>query len=456
MICQEDILETSEPKSTPIQAPSRDPLEAIYALNIGDFMAESFISEDLLSKISQRLANNPDKLKAQLEELIQIYSIDKTLGILGLDTQSGFLIYDSITATLAHMLQVDACHLFQAATKDNGEQMLSLTGTSVPLDSSQRWEIGVNVRAINFLGDVYRELETQAVEDVRKLPSWKPIERLGQTNTRAIIAVPLKDAHRRTGVLVFESYQPTAFPPELVHLAEVTGTVFVTSTRLQQLIAQAQEQITLSAPDPNLLVNLRAQITESIADLGSQQQAFAESLAAAIDARHHFTQGHSQLTAKLAKAIAEALQLNEKTIDLVYLAGLVGSIGKVHIPPELTGKTGKLTPEEWERLRDHPNVGVGLLAKINFLSEVSPYVHSQNERWDGSGRPEGLRGRSIPLGARILAVANAYCSMTHDRPYRGKALSHEQAVETLQKEAGTQWDPLVIEALTKLPPEAFR
>jgi hypothetical protein len=83
----------------------RDPIEAIYALNIGDFMADSFISDDLLRKISHRLSDDPDKLKAQLEELIQIYSMDKTLGVLGLDAQAGFLIYDSIAATLAGMFQ---------------------------------------------------------------------------------------------------------------------------------------------------------------------------------------------------------------------------------------------------------------------------------------------------------------------------------------------------------------
>jgi HD-GYP domain-containing protein (c-di-GMP phosphodiesterase class II) len=451
-------LETSKPKSAqaPLQSPAHDPLEAIYALNIGDFVAESFISDDLLHKISQRLADNPNKLKAQLEELIHIYSIDKTLGILGLDTQAGFLIYDSIAATLAQMFQVDACHLFQAATKDNGEQVLSLTGTSITLDSAQRWEIGVNVKALNFFSDVYRGLGTQAIEDVSRLPSWKPIGKLQQEKTRSLLATPLQDGHRTTGVLVFESYTATAFTPETKHLAEITATVFVTSTRLQQLIAQAQEQVRQPAPDVNTLVNLRAQITESIADLGVHQQAFAESLANAVDARHNFSRGHSQMVARLARAIAETLELNEKTIDLVYTAGLVGSIGKVHIPRELTGKTGGLAADEWERLRDHPNVGVSLLAKINFLSEVSPYVHSQNERWDGSGSPEGLRGRSIPLGSRILAVANAYYGMTQERPYRGEPMTHAKALETLQQEAGAKWDPLVVEALAKISPEAFK
>jgi HD-GYP domain-containing protein (c-di-GMP phosphodiesterase class II) len=435
---------------------SRDPIEAIYALNIGDFVAESFISDELLTKISHRLADDPLKLKAQLEELIHIYSIDKTLGVLGLDAQSGFLIYDSIASTLAGMFEVDACHLFQAATKDTGEQALSLTGTSMELDASQRWEISLQTKTLDFLCDVYREYETQVYADVAKIPNWRPIERLGQKKTRSLIATPLSEGHRALGILVFEAYTQTTFSPELVHLAGVTAKVFVTSMRLQHLVAEAQDKINTARLDNNTLLNLRAQITESIADLGSHQQDFVEALSAAVDARHNFTRGHSKMVGNLAQAIAEQLELNEKTVDLTYIAGLLGSLGKVHIPRELINKKETLNPEDWNRLRDHPNVGVSLLVKINFLSEVIPYIHSQNERWDGSGGPEGLKGKSIPLGSRILAVANAYYGMTQERPYRGQALSHADAVKTLQTEAGSKWDPLVVDALANIAEESLQ
>src|SRR5690606_21565821 len=148
---------------------------------------------------------------------------------------------------------------------------------------------------------------------------------------------------------------------------------------------EAQDKINHPRLDENALLSMRAQITESIADLGVHQQNFVETLSLAIDARQNFTRGHSKMVGQLAQAIAEQLALNEKTVDLVYLAGLMGSLGKVHIPKELISKKDALSPAEWESLRDHPNVGVNLLVKINFLSEVIPYVHSQNERWDGSG-----------------------------------------------------------------------
>lgn len=454
-------MESSNPKSA-VNAhhseaeASRDPIEAIYALNIGDFVAESFISDDLLEKISHRLADDPGKLKAQLDELIHIYSMDKTLGVLGLDAQSGFLIYDSIAGTLARMFQMDACHLFQIASKDTGEQTLSLTGTSLELDRSQRWEISIPAKANDFLSDVARGYETVTHSQITKIPNWNPLERINQQQARSIMATPLREGHKQMGVLVFESYTPIAFSEEMVQLADVTAKVFVTGMRLQQLVAEAQDKVMLSKPDTNSLLNMRAQITESIADLGSHQQEFVEALSMAIDARHNFTRGHSKMVGELAQAIAETLTLNEKTTDLIYLAGLLGSLGKVHIPQEIISKKDSLNPEEWDRLRDHPNVGVSLLVKINFLSEVVPYVHSQHERWDGSGIPEGLAGRSIPLGARILAVANAYYAMTQERPYRGEPMSHAQAISTLQQEAGVKWDPLIVDALSKISPDSFR
>lgn len=449
------------PVTTHAEELSRDPLEAIYALNIGDFVADSFISDELLDKISHRLADDPAKLRAQIEELIHIYAMDKTLGVLGLDARQGFLIYDSVATTLAQMFQVDACHLFQIASKDTGEQNLSLTGTSIPLDATQRWEIAIPLQSMDVLSDTARSYETQVVLDVNQLPNWRPIERLGQAQTRSVMLTPLREGSKAMGVLVFESYaaapDASRLGPELVHLADVTAKVFVTAMRLQQLVAEAQDQISQERLDTNALLNMRAHVTESIADLGIHQQNFAEALSLAVDARHNFTRGHSRQVAQLARAVAEALALNEKTVELVYLAGLVGSVGKVSLPQALMSKAEALTPAERDRLHDHPNVGVSLLMKINFLSEVAPYVQTQHERWDGSGFPDGLRGMSIPLGARILAVANAYYGMTQERPYRqGEPLTHEQALAALQQEAGALWDPLVVSTLAQISPDSFR
>ena len=112
-------------------------------------------------------------------------------------------------------------------------------------------------------------------------------------------------------------------------------------------------------------------------------------------------------------------------------------------------KKEKLSQEEWEQLQNHPNVGVSLLMSINFLSEVIPYIHYHKERWDGTGEPEKLKGQSIPLGSRIIAVADAYCALREDRPYRA-GLSNEESMKIIKEESGKKWDPDMVDALEKV------
>ena len=138
--------------------------------------------------------------------------------------------------------------------------------------------------------------------------------------------------------------------------------------------------------------------------------------------------------------------MNEKTTDLIYYAGLLQNIGKIAVPEKLFAANGQLSTDELKLIQEHADFGVHLLMNINFLSEVVPYITYQKERYDGSGMPEGLKGQSIPFGSRIIAVADAYCAMTSDRPYR-KAMSVDKALEIMSSEIGKKWDPVVIQAL---------
>ena len=146
--------------------------------------------------------------------------------------------------------------------------------------------------------------------------------------------------------------------------------------------------------------------------------------------------------------ICSELGLNEKTKDLVYYAALLRNIGKITLPIEIFDKKGELTKEEWAKLYNHPNIGVNLLMSINFMAEVIPYIHYHKERWNGTGR-EGLSGQSIPLGSRIIAIADAYCALTTDRTYR-KAMSVEKALEIMREEASIKWDPMLVDVLINL------
>ena len=195
--------------------------------------------------------------------------------------------------------------------------------------------------------------------------------------------------------------------------------------------------------------HLRAELTALIGDLCDYQQNFVEELAKAVDMKGQYKVSHSQNTANLARQICRQLGLNEKTTDLIYYAGLLQNIGKITLPERIFATNGKLSPDELKKIQEHITTGVNMLMNINFLSEVVPYVTYQTERYDGSGKPEGLKGQSIPLGSRIIAAADAFSAMTSDRPYR-KAMSKEEALEIMQKEAGSKWDNDVVQALAHI------
>ena len=219
-----------------------------------------------------------------------------------------------------------------------------------------------------------------------------------------------------------------------------------TTITLQKVIEQTHQEINDESVSEFELKKLRGDLTVLIGDLCDYQQNFVESLATAVDRKGQYTVSHSRNSAKLARNICAKLGLNEKTTDLIYYAALLQNIGKITLPEKLFATNGKLSPQELNKIKNHTNIGVNLLMNINFLSEVVPYITYQTERVDGSGFPEGLKGQSIPLGSRIIAVSDAYSAMTSDRPYR-KAMDKDKALAIMKEESGSKWDPDVINAL---------
>lgn len=218
---------------------------------------------------------------------------------------------------------------------------------------------------------------------------------------------------------------------------------------LQYVIDEANKLIDDEHSTVGDLQHIRAELTALIGDLCDYQQSFVEHLAYAVDTKGQYTVSHSKNTAKLARLICKQLGLNEKTTDLIYYAGLLQNIGKIALPERIFAANGKLSPEEFKKIQEHSNIGVHLLMNINFLSEVVPYITYQKERYDGSGEPEGLKGQSIPFGSRIIAAADAYSAMTSDRPYR-KAMPVEKALDIMKSEAGSKWDPVVVNTLAEI------
>lgn len=428
-----------------------DPLEEIFALNLGDFISEHLISDDLAHKIGKNVKDKTSSLKSQLKELISIYSLDNTLCVLGFSSKEDYVIYNSIAKTVVQMLDMDACHIYltkeYAKGLDRTDNDLILVGTSLEFeDDLYGHNIGYSLDDKSFISEAFLKRETIEAKNPLFSHRFSPNTTLGENNVKILTAIPMQNNAQVVGVIVIESYSDKFFKDEYLRLIESTATLFATSMGLQKIIEEASSLIENVDASIGDLQHMRAELTALIGDLGDQQQFFVEHLATAVDAKGQYKISHSQNTAELARQICRQLALNEKTIDLIYYAGLLQNIGKITLSESLFSHTGNLSPDEWAQLENHPNVGINLLMNINFLSEVVPYIHYHRERWDGQGEPEGLKGFSIPLGSRIIAVADAFSAMTADRPYR-KAMLKQQALDEIKKEAQTKWDPVIVDAL---------
>lgn len=384
-----------------------DPIEEMFALNLGDFIAENLISEDLAKKISTK-ANKKERLQNQLKELIDIYSSKNTLCVLNFSTNEEQAIYTSISKSIVQMLEVESCKIY--LTKD---KKLTLVGNS----TTETSECNVKLDELMHQDIIQKENLTY---------------------------IPMRSSVMPAGVIEIKSEKELDedYLELIISIANLLGTTIT----LQGEVEHTNQLISDNLTSEIELKQQRAELTALIGDLCDYQQNFVESLANAVDRKGQYTVSHSRNTAKLARGICRKLGLNEKTTDLIYYAGLLQNIGKITLPEKIFATNGKLSSDELQKIKNHINVGVNLLMNINFLSEVVPYITYQSERVDGSGTPEGLKGQSIPLGSRIIAVADAYSAMTSDRPFR-KAMDSAKALEIITSETDTKWDKDVVNAL---------
>ncbi|MHB8858570.1 MAG: diguanylate cyclase [Thermoleophilia bacterium] len=177
--------------------------------------------------------------------------------------------------------------------------------------------------------------------------------------------------------------------------------------------------------------------------------AAAQAIAASVDERTERDQRHAESVARLASVIAAEMKMDEDEVHRIRVAGLLHDIGLVTVPAEIINKRDHLNAEEWQRIKEHPEVSETILKHISSLQSFLPVVRHHHEHYDGAGYPDGLIRDQIPLGARILAVADAFQAMISDRPYR-RALTTDEALNELQMSAGTQFDPAVVDAFISL------
>lgn len=190
-------------------------------------------------------------------------------------------------------------------------------------------------------------------------------------------------------------------------------------------------------------VEVEKRHVEQIASLNMRT---IEALALAIEAKDHTTHTHLQRVRTYAIEVAKELSLADEQIEALRAAALLHDIGKLAVPEQIINKPGKLTPEEFEKMKVHPIVGAEILERVAFPYPVAPIVRSHHERWDGSGYPEGLAGEAIPVGARILAAVDCLDALASHRQYR-QALPLSEAMAKVKEKSGTWFDPRVVEIL---------
>jgi putative nucleotidyltransferase with HDIG domain len=204
--------------------------------------------------------------------------------------------------------------------------------------------------------------------------------------------------------------------------------------------------------------NLEGKVRERTKQLAEKHQelrtAYVQTiraLAEAVDAKDAYTRGHSERVGVYASKIAREMGFQKDFIERVYIAGLLHDVGKIGVRDSVITKPDRLTPEEYDEIKQHPAIGAKILEPVDFLSDVTPCVRHHHEWYDGSDRgyPDRLRGDAIPLPSRIILVADTVEAMTSDRPYR-KALPLDVVYTELTKYSGSQFDPVCVDAFLRL------
>ncbi|GAB6063979.1 HD-GYP domain-containing protein [Deferrisoma palaeochoriense] len=199
----------------------------------------------------------------------------------------------------------------------------------------------------------------------------------------------------------------------------------------ERLVVTLGRQVAVAVEKAQLLDGLRRTVTESI-----------RALAGAIEAKDPYTRGHSDRVTHYTRLIAKALGLPPDEVDVVVRAAVLHDVGKIGVPSAVLNKPARLDEDEFRLIQRHPLVGTEIVREIRAMGETLSIIRHHHERVDGRGYPDGLAGEGIPLGARILAVADTFDAMTSDRPYR-KGLPNEVAYEEIERCSGTQFDPEV-------------
>jgi putative nucleotidyltransferase with HDIG domain/PAS domain S-box-containing protein len=420
----------------------------MLAANLG----EALSAEDAHSLEAIKIGGH--RLQAIIDELMEFAQVQQ-----GEVTPDGVVEFD-----LAELINSVAADLQQLANSKQVSLLLNLPPAAVHLRTDAKllrtavYQLLLNGINFNKCGgsvrvsiaplqdNVYIQVQDTGVgiPQTELDAIFGPFVQVEEHNTRKVgglglgLSMALRAVRQLGGSLSVESTldEGSRFNLQLpLNLAETSSELSELRTRLEATYRQSLAY------------------ARQIHDLNAQlQHYFMATLAAmneAIEARDVYTRGHSDRVAALALRLARRLGYSERALRTLEMAGRLHDIGKLGTPDRLLTKGGNLTTAEYEQVKQHVTLGWKILEPLDFLHEILPVAFSHHERWDGLGYPQGLAGEAIPLGGRILAVADAYLAMTSPRSFR-EAIPHQEAVTIIREGAGSQWDPEVVDAFLEL------
>jgi len=310
-----------------------------------------------------------------------------------------------------------------------GDRLLKLMADGAVRDTIRPYDIASRPGGDEFSIILPHTTVEQAMEIAERLRSA-----VGTCDTRAI-GVPTGTVAASIGIAHFPSDGATR--DDLIEAADAA--LYHAKSQGRDRVHRGLTAITHVERDPRKLYDLLLDANTST----------IEALAAAIDARDPYTAGHSRRVADCATELAVALGYQERFVQDLRLACLFHDVGKIGVPDAILQKPGKLTDDEFARMKDHARLGADMLDRVQSLQRALAGIRHHHERWDGRGYPDALAGDEIPAMARVIAVADAYDAMTSNRVYRA-ALLPEDVTRILRSGAGVQWDAVMVEKWVEL------
>lgn len=364
--------------------------------------------EEWGSRLEEKVSLRTRELKKSKDQLSVLYQVSRAIS-------STLKLDDILQTILDFSIKISGAGRGSIMLLDKKKHIFSI---KIPYDKSEK-----NIDKITFaenentIGWVVKNKKFLYIEDLENDKHFSKIKII-RRQIKQLLIIPIIVEDKVIGVINLEN---TSLGPDTIDLLRSFSegaAVAVNNARLYQKIQDSYFEIT-------------------------------KALAQAIEAKDPYTHGHSERVMEYAVQIAQKLDLPEEEKELLKYAAMLHDIGKIGVRGIVLNNPNGLTNEEYDEIKKHPAVGEGIIQPIELLQPIRQFIKHHHEWYNGKGYPDGLSGENIPLGARILAVTDAYDAMKSDRPYR-KALTEETAIQELKRGSSTQFDPKIVEIFLEI------